>query len=217
MPKTSKIGRNRNGFTLVEILVVVGIIALLAAISLAVFARVKNSARTTSCQSNLRQIGLAMQLYTADARGLYPAYSDVPPNCTWVDALLPYVKSGEIFNCPAAPDEIYKPGCGVSESDGTELRDFNGSYVLNVPDAARTVSTNRVRFPDRFIVVFDGQSSSLQFASPNEGTGLIAPESQPGNFRHDGRLNALFADGHVRKLAAEKVSKRGFWRLNGKD
>src|SRR5687768_3106386 len=59
-------GVARGGFTLIEILFVVAIIAILASILFPVFQRARESARRASCQSNLRQIGLAILQYTQD-------------------------------------------------------------------------------------------------------------------------------------------------------
>jgi prepilin-type N-terminal cleavage/methylation domain-containing protein/prepilin-type processing-associated H-X9-DG protein len=62
----------RGAFTLIEILVVIGIIALLAAILFPVFARVRENGRKTVCNSNMKQLGLAFQQYTQDSGGRYP-------------------------------------------------------------------------------------------------------------------------------------------------
>ena len=68
--------RNRSGFTLVELLIVVAIIAVLGAILLPVYASAKSSGRRAKCQSNLRQIGQAFQLYQADYSDCYPNTGD---------------------------------------------------------------------------------------------------------------------------------------------
>lgn len=84
-------------FTLVEMLVIVGIMAVLASILAPVFARGISKAHMTACGSNLRQISLAFQLYKSDTR-------DYPAPYRWLDdfsALEKYVQTPRIFRCPA--------------------------------------------------------------------------------------------------------------------
>ena len=64
--------RRRNGFTLVELLVVIGVIALLISILLPALQRAKEAANKVACLSNLRQLGLAMAAYNADNKGWFP-------------------------------------------------------------------------------------------------------------------------------------------------
>jgi prepilin-type N-terminal cleavage/methylation domain-containing protein/prepilin-type processing-associated H-X9-DG protein len=71
----------KRGFTLIELLVVIAIIALLAAIIFPVFAQVRGKARSTTCQSNLRQIGIAIQMYSQDYDGMAPYAIDASDAC----------------------------------------------------------------------------------------------------------------------------------------
>src|SRR5688572_351624 len=96
----------QQGFTLIELLVVIAIIALLAAILFPVFARARENARRTSCQSNLKQIGLGIAQYVQDfddkmPRSFYGAFtdSDMVANYKWMDAIMPYVKNEQVFTC----------------------------------------------------------------------------------------------------------------------
>ena len=69
--------RYRKGFTLIELLVVIAIIAILAAILFPVFITVRERARATTCKSNMKQIGMAMQFYLDDWRSCYPDHTSV--------------------------------------------------------------------------------------------------------------------------------------------
>ena len=119
----------KKGFTLIELLVVIAIIAILAAILFPVFAQAREKARQTSCLSNCKQIGTALQLYCDDYEETLPpiaygipkststsedqaqpygrfvvnTWGLVPGNWhyTWMDSLFPYVKNLNMYCCPS--------------------------------------------------------------------------------------------------------------------
>jgi prepilin-type N-terminal cleavage/methylation domain-containing protein len=96
--------KHRSGFTLVEFTVVITIIAILAAILFPVFAQARKSATKQQCQSNLHQVGMALQLYARDHDGnLPPAHNDLRP------LLTRYADSESILRCPEDPVAPAKP------------------------------------------------------------------------------------------------------------
>ena len=122
-------GRVRSGFTLVELLVVIAIIALLAAILFPVFARSRENARRAACQSNLKQIGMALMQYAQDYDERMPALDNFDNDGGlgagqhfWMETLQPYVKSTQVFQCPSL-----KVG-----ANPTSVTSPYGSYGLNV-------------------------------------------------------------------------------------
>ena len=94
--RTRSTGSRKSGFTLIELLVVIAIIAILAAILFPVFARARENARRSSCQSNEKQIALGFKQYTSDYDEKYPIKE------SWVNAINVYTKSAQILRCPSA-------------------------------------------------------------------------------------------------------------------
>lgn len=178
----------KQGFTLVEILVVIAIVALLAGLLFPVFSNARESGRIATCASNLKQIGTAIALYANDNRERYPLIVNDQNSlngCTWVDAIYPYAKSTQVFSCPSAKYGDYVPGCGPPNTiiGGAlgEIDGLNGSYDLVSPFIeavniqnptgssggynvyGKSLSVSRYRFPSSTILALDGSDTSYFF------------------------------------------------------
>ena len=99
----SSVSRARRGFTLVELMVVVGIVALLVAILMPALGAARRQARSVACLSNLRQLGVAFQMYCNQNKGRCFRYVDNSAEQLWVPLLQPHVANIDAVRlCPEA-------------------------------------------------------------------------------------------------------------------
>jgi prepilin-type N-terminal cleavage/methylation domain-containing protein len=103
-----RITARSRGFSLIELLVVIGVIALLAALLLPAISKGKTAALQTKCLNNVRQLGIALNLYTGETQH-YPFTSDANTRNTWYLTLAPYYSSNyTLMQCPTFKGE-YPP------------------------------------------------------------------------------------------------------------
>lgn len=201
----------RKAFTLIELLVVVAIIGLLAAILFPVFARARENARRASCQSNLKQISIAWQMYVQDYdERTCPAYYYSPsfdteyawdfttqydPSFNVVSQtgglLNPYAKNQQIQQCPSFTGKGYgRPQTGYGYNTLYVGGESSGSALSSINDSAGTVL-----FADAGYYDTDGKVAGANY--------LRAPSESFFNYgkihyRHLDSANVAYVDGHVK-------------------
>lgn len=172
-------------FTLVELLVVIGIIGLLAGLLLPALSRAKESGRSTACLSNLHQIGLALQLYVQDNQNTLPTMHDWSTNLVSNTNGLPinlalsnYIGSSNVFRCPSERGRLY-------ELTGSS---YSWNSLLNGQDADHLRVFNMPFDPHQIPVVYDKEKFHIV----------------RGNTR---AVNYLYADGHIKNLLEMQGTK----------
>jgi prepilin-type N-terminal cleavage/methylation domain-containing protein len=198
-------GRGTRAFTLVELLVVIGIIALLIALLLPALRRVRESAQATACASNARQIVLLLRMYAQGNEGRLP-YQALGIE-DWSVALASMARSASVFRCPAdATSRRDTPGSDAIRSYGVNCGPFTGeSSIVNALRAPWPVDRYALparlhQVPDRVFIVGDNGG---QFAGSAAWVGVAEAEGLDGIAWGTHRLkqrrgdNYAFADGHV--------------------
>ncbi len=207
-----------DGFTLVELLIVIAVIALLLAILLPALGKAKSTAKRVKCAGNLKQIDLAMHLYLAGNNDTYPCAEDPvstkPPYWLWMGRgwrsyIKPYL-GGNI--------DVNNPSVLLCPGDRTEAAKYQlTSYAYSMAfyhSPEQIDDMNNVE--NTYIHTNESPSSvpqrSCDVANP-AGKILIGEwlsnhspvEKDYGWWCWEGRRNYLFADGHVLYLKARQI------------
>lgn len=223
-----------RAFSLLEVLVIIAIIALLAALLIPAISQARARTETAGCQANLQRIGHGLSQLTADNGGILPnsAYGSTtaPSNnhdsYKWMDAIAAYVGSERTFLCPSDHGAKYR--AALKLPDGETSIDY-GSYGMNgayrdpgdgqtPPRSTATapVRQSMIAAPSRTVWVADTNNreeanGSFGFTWANAATNPSITATKPRQLekiieRHQGRANALFCDGHVESLPLETLA-----------
>ncbi|MDR1281005.1 MAG: prepilin-type N-terminal cleavage/methylation domain-containing protein [Opitutaceae bacterium] len=201
--KTPHASRAPRAFTLIELLAVITIIGILVAIIIPVTGKVRESAKSTTCVNNLRQIGIGLNTWATDNKGRLP---DFPANPSWWDSYTiwnnpggnagwigigklygdGYITDGRVFYCPTALAGMYdyESQWAPNVRGKDDVTGFRAGYCQRIAPADRpltlTDGVNHILVTDIFVVNYS------QHASARNGA---------GGARY---VNILYMDGHVR-------------------
>jgi prepilin-type N-terminal cleavage/methylation domain-containing protein/prepilin-type processing-associated H-X9-DG protein len=215
----------RSGFTLIELLVVIAIIAILAAILFPVFAKAREKARQASCESNLKQLGLAALMYAQDydekvpctEPPCWPANANYGPSAWWFALIQPYVKNTQLFNCPSDKTGGMHVYCDNTKCVGSGGILFGGiTYGWNENMAHPGYAGLKMatwQKPAELYMLGDcrctvvwqndkgGIIERVAFANTNDQLYCDpnpTPPYNPSYTRHNDGENICFGDGHVK-------------------
>lgn len=188
----------RRGFTLIELLVVIAIIAILAAILFPVFARAREKALQSSCQSNLKQMTMAMLQYVQDWDEQFPfGYMERPSGMTypvvyWYVNLQTYIKNTSLQVCPA--DKYSTIGYGWNYPH-MPYRTIYSHAISGMYD---------IKYPAQSMWTCDSNGYTWIYCPTDYGTTFSDGQCRVAD-RHNGGANVAFLDGHVKWMKLDQI------------
>jgi len=217
--KMSRTLNRYGGFTLIELLVVIAVIAILAALLLPALARAKMKGQSAACQSNLRQIGIALRMYAEDdPKGYLPGTSHAVLTNSWIYSLAPYVANvNKIRICPSDPmaqARLTNNGTSYVLNGYTDIAQALDPFGNLRPDVPVFPKLDTIPHPTGMILLFESNRAGYSTGEDHThssnwllgGWGAVLTDIQPN--RHGTGANYLFADSHVEFIKADVLKRR---------
>ena len=213
---------SKRAFTLIELLVVIAIIGILAALLLPALSRAKQKAWTTSCTSNLRQIGLGLRMYADDNQERYPesggsiAWNRIDPSSPangWMQQVYSYVQNTNVYHCPG--------NAQLPMKNRSPFNYFNGVRAAYIAAGGQCAAVNarQILFPAAYVLSGDTIDNALYFTLDDADKDDYSQNCVGGEVNgtpsvewkaHNNGKDILFADAHVKWYKGYKPDEMTF-------
>jgi prepilin-type N-terminal cleavage/methylation domain-containing protein/prepilin-type processing-associated H-X9-DG protein len=239
VPKdTASLVESQKRFTLIELLTVIAVIALLAAILMPALQQAREKGYSANCHSNLRQLGIFFDLYCDNHDGWYPPLTDGTRSWDYAFDPVSYLpddddpgllmlgvgsaaKSNQVYACPAFTGLFNDQwaskysGFGYNEFLGFEYNSYSDTVLW------QGVKVSQVELPSKTLLLSDcgyinSADDTLQAASflrsPLGRDGVVST-SGTASFIHLGKNNSLMTDGHVEVFSQAFIANQSSWNI----